>query len=59
MYGVVHGGLFEDLRVASAKFTDTHFPAISIGGSYTTKEILYNVWIGQCLIFKKINRDIY
>lgn len=43
MYGVVHGGIFEDLRVASAKFTDKHFPAISIGGSYTSKEVLYNV----------------
>ncbi len=43
MYGVVHGGIYEDLRIASAKFTDEHFPAISIGGSYTSKEILYNV----------------
>jgi queuine tRNA-ribosyltransferase len=43
MYGVVHGGVYEDLRVTSAKFTDEHFPAISIGGSYTSKEILYNV----------------
>lgn len=42
MYGVVHGGHFEDLRKASAMFTDKHFPAISIGGSYTTKEVLYN-----------------
>jgi queuine tRNA-ribosyltransferase len=43
MYGVTHGGIFEDLRVASAKFTDTHFPAIAIGGAYTSKEILYKV----------------
>lgn len=43
MYGVVHGGVFEDLRVASAKFTDQHFGAIAIGGSYTSKEVLYNV----------------
>lgn len=43
MYGVVHGGLFEDLRKASAKFTDDNFGAISIGGSYTTKDILYQV----------------
>lgn len=43
MYGVVHGGVFEELRVASAKFTDTHFPAVSVGGSYTTKDILYQV----------------
>lgn len=43
MYGVVHGGMFEDLRIASAKFTDEHFPAIAIGGSYSSKETLYNV----------------
>lgn len=47
MYGVVHGGMYEDLRVASAKFTDQHFGAIAIGGSYTSKEVLSNVlgWI--------------
>lgn len=43
MYGVVHGGMFEDLRIASAKFTNDHFPAIAIGGSYSSKETLYNV----------------
>lgn len=43
MYGVVHGGAFKDLRVSSAKFTEKHFPAISIGGSYTSKEVLYQV----------------
>lgn len=43
MYGVVHGGMFEDLRVESAKFTDKHFEAIAIGGSYSSKETLYSV----------------
>lgn len=43
MYGVVHGGMFEDLRVASAKFTNEHFAAIAIGGSYSSKETLYKV----------------
>lgn len=43
MYGVVHGGLFEDLRIESAQFTDKHFDAISIGGSYSTRERLYKV----------------
>lgn len=43
MYGVVHGGVYEDLRIESAKFTDEHFPAIAVGGSYTSKEILYKV----------------
>lgn len=43
MYGVVHGGVYEDLRIASAKFTDANFPAIAIGGSYTDKKTLYSV----------------
>lgn len=43
MYGVVHGGVYEDLRKASAVFTDKHFNAIAIGGAYTSKEVLYNV----------------
>ncbi|MBU4099586.1 tRNA guanosine(34) transglycosylase Tgt [Patescibacteria group bacterium] len=47
MYGVVHGGKFQDLREESAKFIDKHFEAIAIGGSYTSKEVLYNVvdWV--------------
>ncbi|MEK7604969.1 MAG: tRNA guanosine(34) transglycosylase Tgt [Patescibacteria group bacterium] len=43
MYGVVHGGYYEDLRHESAKFTDKYFPAVSIGGSYTSKQVLRNV----------------
>lgn len=43
LYGVVHGGQFEDLRKQSAKFTDDHFAAIAIGGAYTLKKVLYNV----------------
>ncbi|MBI4080275.1 MAG: tRNA guanosine(34) transglycosylase Tgt [Candidatus Levybacteria bacterium] len=43
MYGVVHGGMYRDLRIASAKFTDKHFKAVSIGGSYTSKLVLYQV----------------
>lgn len=43
MYGVVHGGSFEDLRKQSAKFTEKNFPAIAIGGSYSSKEVLYRV----------------
>ena len=47
MYGVVHGGVFQDLREESAKFTDKHFGAIAIGGSYTSKEVLKQVidWV--------------
>lgn len=43
MYGVIHGGIYEDLRKESATFTDAHFPAIAIGGSYTSKQVLYDV----------------
>ncbi|HSX40766.1 MAG TPA: tRNA guanosine(34) transglycosylase Tgt, partial [Candidatus Saccharimonadales bacterium] len=43
MYGVIHGGIFEDLRKSSAHFTDQHFGANAIGGAYTSKEILYRV----------------
>jgi tRNA-guanine transglycosylase len=43
MYGVVHGGIFKDLREESARFIDKHFPAIAIGGAYTSKEVLYKV----------------
>lgn len=43
MYGVVHGGMFEDLRVESAKFTNKYFQAVAIGGSYSSKDTLYKV----------------
>lgn len=47
MYGVVHGGMYQDLRESSAKFVDKYFEAVSIGGSYTSKEVLYKVmeWV--------------
>ena len=47
MYGVVHGGLYRDLRVRSAKFTDKHFKAIAIGGIYGTREEMYQMidWV--------------
>jgi queuine tRNA-ribosyltransferase len=50
MYGVVHGGIFQDLREESARFIDKHFGAIAIGGVYTSKEVLYNV-IDWCVPF--------
>lgn len=43
MYGVIHGGHFEDLRKASAIFVDKYFLAVAIGGSYTSKKTLYAV----------------
>jgi queuine tRNA-ribosyltransferase len=42
MYGVVHGGMYEDLRRESAQFVDKYFGAVSIGGSYTSKQVLYH-----------------
>ena len=43
MYGIVHGGIYEDLRKSSAEFVDKNFPAVSIGGSYTSKQVVRNV----------------
>jgi queuine tRNA-ribosyltransferase len=43
MYGVVHGGMYQDLRESSAAFVDKYFQAVSIGGSYTSKDVLYNI----------------
>lgn len=55
MYGVVHGGMFEDLRIESAKFTDKNFGAIAIGGSYSSKETLYKV-IDWCTPYFQENK---
>lgn len=48
MYGIVHGGHYEELRVFSAKFTNKYFDAISIGGSYTSKDVLLKM-IASCI----------
>lgn len=48
MYGIVHGGAYEELRVFSAKFTNKYFDAISIGGSYTSKAVLLQM-ISSCM----------
>ena len=34
MYGVTHGGEFEDLRIRSAKFCNEYFDAIALGGAH-------------------------
>ncbi|HXS15183.1 MAG TPA: tRNA guanosine(34) transglycosylase Tgt [Candidatus Saccharimonadales bacterium] len=49
MYGVVHGGHFPDLRIESAKFTNKYFDALAIGGSYSSKEIMYSM-IEACVM---------
>jgi tRNA-guanine transglycosylase len=48
MYGIVHGGHYEELRKFSAAFTNKYFKAISIGGSYTSKQVLFQM-ISSCV----------
>lgn len=43
LYGVTHGGEFEDLRIESARFVDKNFAAIAIGGVYKDKENMYKI----------------
>lgn len=43
LYGVTHGGKFEDLRIESAKFVDQNFDAIALGGAHSSKKNLYEV----------------
>lgn len=43
LYGVTHGGIFEDLRVRSAKFTDENFDGIALGGAHKDRATLYKV----------------
>ncbi len=43
MYGVTHGGQFEDLRRRSAKFINENFDAIAFGGAHASKKNLYEV----------------
>jgi len=50
MYGVVHGGQYDELRKFSAGFTNKYFDAIAIGGSYTSKAVLFQM-ISECVPF--------
>jgi len=43
LYGVTHGGQFKDLREESAKFVDSNFDAIALGGAHLSKQNLYQV----------------
>lgn len=56
MFGVVHGGLYKDLRVQSAKFTDKNFAAIAIGGIYGERKNLREIiaWVLGNVSYKKI-----
>lgn len=43
LYGVTHGGMFENLRRESAKFVNGNFDAIALGGAHKDKKNLYEV----------------
>lgn len=43
LYGVTHGGKFEDLRIESARIVDKNFDAIALGGAHQSKENMYEV----------------
>lgn len=44
LFGVTHGGQFEDLRRESSRFVDHHFDAVAMGGAHSSKSNLY-----QCI----------
>ena len=43
LYGVTHGGTFQDLREASAKFVDGNFEAIALGGAHKNKQNMQEI----------------
>jgi queuine tRNA-ribosyltransferase len=43
LYGVTHGGIFEDLRIRSARFNDQHFEAIALGGAHKNKQNMHQI----------------
>jgi queuine tRNA-ribosyltransferase/7-cyano-7-deazaguanine tRNA-ribosyltransferase len=43
LYGVTHGGIYQDLRVRSAKFNDEHFAAIALGGAHKNKANMHEI----------------
>ena len=43
LYGVTHGGKYQDLRIQSAEFVDKNFAAIALGGAHASKKNLYEV----------------
>lgn len=42
-YGVTHGGVFQDLRVRSAKFVDKNFQGIALGGAHKDRKSMHEV----------------
>lgn len=43
LYGVTHGGEFEDLRARSAQFNNKHFDAIALGGAHRDPDNILEV----------------
>lgn len=43
LYGVTHGGRFQDLRTRSAEFVNSHFAAVALGGAHASKNNMYEV----------------
>jgi tRNA-guanine transglycosylase len=43
LYGVTHGGVFQNLREASAKFNDDNFDAIALGGAHKNKQNMQEI----------------
>jgi queuine tRNA-ribosyltransferase len=43
LYGVTHGGTFQDLREKSAKFVDDNFEAIALGGAHKNKQNMQEI----------------
>lgn len=51
LYGVTHGGQFENLRKQSAEFVNSRFDGVALGGAHLNKKNLYEVidWTVSCL----------
>jgi tRNA-guanine transglycosylase len=43
LYGVTHGGTFQDLREKSARFVDKNFEAIALGGAHKNKQNMHEI----------------
>jgi tRNA-guanine transglycosylase len=43
LYGVTHGGIFQDLREKSAEFVNVNFEAIALGGAHKNKENMQEI----------------
>jgi queuine tRNA-ribosyltransferase len=43
LYGVTHGGIYQELREKSAKFVDDNFEAIALGGAHKNKQNMQEI----------------